>query len=82
MEILLTWKAAVAAVGIIGAIYKGRQVKRAMKEVADVFEAIERAKADDGKIDAKEATKILKEAVEAIAVVLPFGRALFARFTR
>lgn len=82
MEILLTWKAAVGLVGAVGAIYKGRQIKRALKEIGDVFEAIEKAKADDGKIDAKEATKILKECVDAVVVIMPFGRTLFSRFTR
>jgi hypothetical protein len=75
---LVTWKGAAVVGGAILAVWRARQIKKAVKEVADVFEKIQSAKAD-GKYTAKEVEEIAKEMIEAVGAIAPIAMRFFKK---
>ena len=75
---MLTWKVVAAGVtGVVATAITARRVRKAAKEVTDVFETISNAQ-KDGKISADETRQIVKEGIEAALAVAP----LLGRFVK
>ena len=53
-----------------GATFVGMKYKNLVKEMKDVFNALQEAYADDGKLDNEERKKIMKEVLDVMGALL------------
>ena len=53
-----------------GAMFVGMKYKKLVKEMKDVFNALQEAYADDGKLDNEERKKIMKEVLDVMGALL------------
>ena len=53
-----------------GATFVGMKYKKLFKEMKDVFNALQEAYADDGKLDNEERKKIMKEVLDVMGALL------------
>ena len=53
-----------------GATFVGMKYKKLVKEMKDVFNALQEAYADDGKLDNEELKKIMKEVLDVMGALL------------
>ena len=53
-----------------GATFVGMKYKKLVKEMKDVFNALQEAYADDGKLDNEERKKIMKEVLDVMGALV------------
>lgn len=76
---LVTWKTLGAAVALAVALWKTRQVRKAVKELRDVYVVVREARADR-QFSKAEVEEIIREVVEAVQAVAPLLVKLVKRY--